>query len=101
MHVGGPIRRVIQSGRSVRQVVGGQREPLLRVDVRDEDDLGIVHRRIRQIATLTGFDTAEQTEIGTAVSVTTTESSVTARASSKRRCTVRSAAIARLVSIAR
>ena len=71
MRVRGPIQGGIQSRHSVRPVTERETEPLLRVDVRDEDDLGIVHRRIRQIATLTGFDTAQQTEIGTAVSVTT------------------------------
>ena len=69
MHVRGPIRGDIQSGRSVRQVTERQTVALLRLDVRDEDDLGSVHRRTRQIASLLGFDVSQQTQIGTAVSL--------------------------------
>lgn len=44
------------------------RSPILVSEIRDEHDVVLVRQRARQIATLLGFDTQEQTRIATAVS---------------------------------
>src|SRR5262245_35349457 len=65
------IREGGQPGPLIRQGPPEQAESVLRIEVRDEDDLSVVHRRTRQISALIGFDTSLQTQIGTAISLMT------------------------------